>query len=88
MINMKNTKLYDSSIVWKYIELYEKNWWMFEAKTWSLLDEYILYWNWLKYTLILEHYLNERSSCYIVKQFKKLPEKYEKYFDFCDVYTR
>ena len=75
-------KLFEPKIVKDYIELYEKYWWTFIQKEWWLLDEYVFFWNNLKYTVLIEQYLNERSSCYKIRQFKKLPKKYEEYFDF------
>lgn len=59
---------------------YESRWWECIVRNWNLLDEYLFYWEWLKFTLLLEQYVGSNSSKYKVRQFKKLPKKYEKYF--------
>ena len=59
---------------------YIKRWWDYIQKSWSLIDNYCFYWDWLRYTVLLEKYENERCSSYIKRRFRKLPKKYEKFF--------
>ena len=54
----------------------------FLTKDWGLLDNYLFFWEGLKYTVCLEVYLNERSSAYTIRHFKKLPKKYSDFFEF------
>ena len=56
--------------------------WDIISREGSLLDNYLLFWEGLKYTVILERPLNEWSSWYTIKMFKKLPKKYAEFFEF------
>lgn len=75
-------KYYTTEAVKDLLQKYEEHWWTYLVKDWCLLDEYLCFWNWLKYSVIQEHYLNERSSTYTIRMFKKLPKKYSEYFNF------
>ena len=71
-------KLYDREQIENLKKRYEELWW--DRKIiweWTLLDEYLFFWEWLKFCIARDHYLNERSSCYKVNFYKKLPKKYE-----------
>ena len=73
-------KLYTNEAVKNLLKLYEEKGGQIIVRQWCLLDEYLCYWEGLKSTVILDKYLNERSSAYTIRMFKKLPKKYEDYF--------
>ena len=76
---------YDIEEVLDIVNKHEKEWWYTIQKDWSFFDEYLLYWNW-KIKIFLwksEFFL---WNYYILKEFDKLPEKYEHYF-FDEVYN-
>jgi len=60
--------------------MYEKKWWDCIIKEWSLLDNRVYYWDWLKYTVILEKPLWSNCSGCTIRKYIKLPKKYEDYF--------
>lgn len=60
--------------------IYEKKWWNFISRWWSLLENRVYYWDWLKYTVILEKYLDSNLSWFTIRKYIKLPKKYEDYF--------
>ena len=74
-------KLYTSDAVNGLLKRYIENNWEIVSKEGSLLTEYVCFWEGLKSAVILEQYLNERSSAYTIKMFRNLPKKYEKYFN-------
>ena len=47
----------------------------------TLNDNYILNAEGKKTVIIKEHYLNEWSSCNVIKRYNKCPKKYEKVMD-------
>lgn len=51
----------------------------YNYRQWSLLDEYCFIWKWF-YIVFKENPLWSNFSNWIVKRFKKLPEKLEDYF--------
>jgi hypothetical protein len=63
-----------------YMNLYNKKWWDYVAKQGSLIDNICFYWDKLKYTVILEKYLDSNLSWFTITHYNKLPQKYEKYF--------
>lgn len=67
-------------IVNYFDSVYEKKWWDVIIKEWSLLDNRVYYWDWLKYTVILEKPIWCNNSWVTIRKFKRLPKKYEDYF--------
>lgn len=73
-------KLYTKKAIDNLIEKYDEKHGDMISQEGSLLTEYLLFWKGLKFAVVLEQYLNEWSSAYTVKMYKKLPKKYDEYF--------
>lgn len=63
-----------------FMKIYQNKWWDCIERQWSLIDNLCFYWDWLKYTVILERYLNSNCSWFTITKYNKLPKKYEKFF--------
>ena len=75
-------KLYTLSAVENLATKYEnKGGQVITIKTGTLLDDYLMIGTDLKTTIVTARYLNSQSSAYTVRQYNKVPAKYQHFID-------